>query len=264
MNFETPQSKKNQESKTNHLDLARQLIEKSELLQKNPEIFNNWDGVEGLDLEYKGEDERKKLDGMIASGEISAEDVENLKNEFNTNLVNEKIIEGENIKQEFSDFLNTTGINEETVVTLELVYNRPATYKVVDIDKERCVVRLEAFGENSQILGIDREACFAAGMTGTFSLNSLKEEIMKNQPKTEKQDKDINDLIKNTNSLPELYKVIEGLGGIQGSSEFYSSDQLWERVRAYINNEANENVITKTGGLRDKVIELKAQREAKK
>ena len=70
--------------------------------------------------------------------------------------------------------------------------------------------------------------------------------------------------IQSAGSLGELYKIVKEAGSIQGSSELYSSDQIWERVRAFVNNEADETVITRTGGLREKVKALKLQRELNK
>ncbi len=70
--------------------------------------------------------------------------------------------------------------------------------------------------------------------------------------------------IQNTSSLGELYRVIRDAGGIQGSSEYYSAEQIWERVQAYVENKADENIITRTDGLREKVKMLKLERELKK
>lgn len=70
--------------------------------------------------------------------------------------------------------------------------------------------------------------------------------------------------IQSATSLPELYKILKENGGMQGSTEHYSADQIWDRIRAYVNGEVDENVITRTDGLREKVKELKKQREVEK
>ncbi len=74
----------------------------------------------------------------------------------------------------------------------------------------------------------------------------------------------IDDKIQSASSLPELYKIIRSIGKLEGSSEVYTAEQIWERVRAYINNEADERVVTRTGGLREKVKELKKLRVQEK
>lgn len=70
--------------------------------------------------------------------------------------------------------------------------------------------------------------------------------------------------IKNANTLGELYKVIKNAGGIQGSSEYYDAEQIWKCVHAYVENKADENTITRADGLRNKVKELKIQRDINK
>lgn len=70
-------------------------------------------------------------------------------------------------------------------------------------------------------------------------------------------------LIKNASELSELYKILKEAGGIQGSEKFYATDEVWQGVNAFVNNKAEETVITRTGGLREKVKELKKIREEK-
>jgi hypothetical protein len=64
-----------------YIDEARQLVKESESLQKSPKVLHNWDGIEGLSLSDTGEDQRKKLEEMVASGQISSEEVVKIKNE---------------------------------------------------------------------------------------------------------------------------------------------------------------------------------------
>lgn len=86
------------------------------------------------------------------------------------------------------------------------------------------------------------------------SFNTAREDFQKKE--TEK--------IQSATSLSELYKILKENGGVQGSTEHYSADQIWDRIRAYVNGEIDENKITRTGGLREKVKELKKQREVEK
>ena len=73
----------------------------------------------------------------------------------------------------------------------------------------------------------------------------------------------IETLIQNASELSELYKILKEAGGIQGSEKFYATDEVWQAVNAFVNNKAEKTVITRTGGLREKVKELKRLREEK-
>jgi glutamate synthase domain-containing protein 2 len=255
-----------------YIDEARQLVKESESLQKSPKVLHNWDGIEGLSLSDTGEDQRKKLEEMVASGQISSEEVVKIKNEIQAESTQKLNLEQQEKQKELSDFLQETGLNIGSMATLELVYGYPASYEVDSIDKEKGNIHFK-ITQNAvpQALINDREAYFSGGTKGTFSLDHLRDQITKHQPQENKSENleenkklNIEQLIQSTSSLPELYKVIQNAGGIQGSSENYSAEQLWERVRAYVNGEAEETVITRTGGLREKVKELKFQREQSK
>jgi hypothetical protein len=254
-----------------YIDEARQLAKESDSLQKSPEVLHNWDGIEGLSLSDTGEDQRKKLEEMVASGQVSAEEVAKIKNEIQAESAQKLNLEQQEKQKELSDFLQETGLNIGSVITLELVHGYPASYEIESIDKEKGNIHFK-ITQNAipQALINDREAYFSGGTKGTFSLDHLRDQITKHQPQENKSDNleknekpNIEELIQGASSLPELYKVVQNIGEIQGSSENYSAEQIWERVRAYVNGEAEETIITRTGGLREKVKELKKIREEK-
>lgn len=72
---------------------------------------------------------------------------------------------------------------------------------------------------------------------------------------------DTTEKIKGVTKLPELFNMLKEMKGVQGSSEYYSFDELWSRIRAYINGETSETAITQSFGIREKVMELKEERE---
>ncbi len=71
----------------------------------------------------------------------------------------------------------------------------------------------------------------------------------------------IDQKIAKVDSLNALHNLLKQEVGIQGSSEFYSADDLLERVRGYVNGTQPLHIITRSGGLREKVKELKEKRE---
>jgi hypothetical protein len=89
-------------------------------------------------------------------------------------------------------------------------------------------------------------------------LNSLNSEMIKMQENNGYSEK-----LKTVNSLPELYQTLKSFGKLQGSSQEFTSDVLQKLVEEYINNAdptqeiIKLNSITRTAGLREKVLELK-------
>ncbi len=243
----------NQEAEK-HIDEARKLIVESEALQKSP----SYSSFEGIDLMDTGQDQREKLAGMVASGKISAEELEKMKNEISAeniqkqeSLKHEKIESLANMSKVFEKYNLQTGqeimIGGEKHQVIEA--NREKGFVHIGKLNERGGYSVESFynPEDSERLGFDLDY----KKEKTDPLSSAIENFQNKE--TEK--------IQSATSLPELYKILQQTGGVQGSSEFYSTGQIWERVRAYVNGEADENVITRTGGLREKVKELKKIRE---
>ncbi len=245
----------NQEAEK-YINEARQLITESEVLQKNP-VHSSF---EGIDLMDTGEDQKKKIDEMVSMGKISAEEVEKIKSEIsNENIRQEEAVKNKetenlvNIKKVFEKFDLSLGKK----MTLKDSRGFPVECEVVDFDKDKGIIGIAELNER----GIPKVTTFYNPEDSerlTFDLNYKSESLEKNEKPN------IEQLIQSVSSLPELYKVIQNAGGIQGSSENYSAEQIWERIRAYVNNQAEENIITRTGGLREKVKELKAQRETNK
>jgi len=205
------------------------------------------------------------------SGKISAEEVEKMKNEIQAESAQKLNLEQQEKQKELSGFLQETGLNIGSVVTLELVYGKPASYEVESIDKEKGDIHFK-ITQNAipQALINYREAHFSSGSKGTFSLDHLRDLISEHQSQEskpedlEKNEKpNIEMLIQNASELSELYKILKETGGIQGSEKFYTTDEVWQGVNAFVNNKAEETVITRTGGLREKVKELKKLREEK-
>lgn len=84
----------------------------------------------------------------------------------------------------------------------------------------------------------------------TESIGETKAETGLNQ-KTESLD----EKIKTANSFDELYKIIEEIGGIQGT-EYGTSEQIIPLIKNFVDGKAEINEITKGSGLRNKVLEL--------
>lgn len=62
--------------------------------------------------------------------------------------------------------------------------------------------------------------------------------------------------ISQAETLPQLFHTLRGIGGIQGSSEFFPSNYLIEIIQAVKSGRKNVNTITRTYGLRDTVQKL--------
>jgi protein phosphatase len=61
----------------------------------------------------------------------------------------------------------------------------------------------------------------------------------------------------------ELSDAIRRIGGLQGSQEFYSSEQLGAQIKQVMAGEVPLTSLTRTGGLRDKVADLMALRQVR-
>lgn len=231
-----------------YINEVRQLIKESESLQKNP----FYSSFEGIDLMDTGEDQRKKIEEMVNTGKISAEELEKIKSEISIETIQKDDI-AKNEKME--SLINMSKIFEKYNLQngQEIIINGER-HQVIEASKEKGFVHIGKLNERG---GYSVESFYNPEDSErlAFDLNYKSETKEVNK---------VEQLIRSASSLPELYKVIQDVGGIQGSSEHYSADQIWERVRAYVNNQADENVITRTGGLREKVKELKTQREANK
>ena len=68
--------------------------------------------------------------------------------------------------------------------------------------------------------------------------------------------------ISQAKSIPELYKVIDRSGGIQGSRDSFSPEELKKAIDAVVNvsrktgNITGDQLITRSFGLRDRVTEI--------
>lgn len=67
--------------------------------------------------------------------------------------------------------------------------------------------------------------------------------------------------MKNIDSISQLYRELDNIGGIQGSHTFYSSKDLKEGIQLFLNDKIDASFFTNTYGFRDKVIELKSDNE---
>jgi hypothetical protein len=63
-------------------------------------------------------------------------------------------------------------------------------------------------------------------------------------------------MINDAQSFAELYQVIEQIGGLQGSQQFYQPSELKNIIERVRKGELNIYYITRTAGLRSKVEEL--------
>jgi len=77
------------------------------------------------------------------------------------------------------------------------------------------------------------------------------QELLKEKEGAEKLKKDI----AAAKNFDELLKVIEASGGIQGRTEFFTPEELKERI-SLVRNGSNIDFITHSGGLKEKVSEL--------
>ena len=58
-------------------------------------------------------------------------------------------------------------------------------------------------------------------------------------------------------SRREIEDIIKQVGGIQGEEDFYDTSDILKRIEAIFEKEANVNVVPRSAGLRDRVVELK-------
>lgn len=86
--------------------------------------------------------------------------------------------------------------------------------------------------------------------------------LPKKIPESPDVDPEVAAAIKSSESFDELYKVLNENKGLPGSQEFFPADSLKDLVRQYI-EDGDEATITRSGGLRDKVIELKEKQTKK-
>lgn len=100
------------------------------------------------------------------------------------------------------------------------------------------------------------------GGKNTNGGTGLKVENTSGVKSKEQSEADLKEKISSVKNFDELYKLIENIKGIQGSSEFYSSSELKQRIEGFrrvsgkLGAETGYNMITRLGGLRDKVREL--------
>jgi hypothetical protein len=148
---------------------------------------------------------------------------------------------------------------EEFYIQLENEKNTFKTETADELNKANSNIDLDQdkFEEIKNETGVEQE------------LNTINQEAEKYINETQKLIKEkyaekepsLENKIKNVENSAELYEVLIKNSGIQGSSEFYSADDMIDRLIAYFNDEANITVITQTAGLREKVKELKDQQE---
>ena len=238
-----------------YIDEARKLILESEALQKSPSYLS----FESIDLVDRGEDQQKKLEEMVASGKISSEVLESLKTEIKVESDNkENLIKAK--EDESRKWLVNSGIKEGVKIR-GIIFNDPTKVALIkEMTNDYIVIGiLDETGKEISEVNYNSEQ-FPNLVSEIKNENTtLTQKLQENPTETNKENVDTK--IQEADSLPELFKIIKEAGGIQGLSEFYSTDQVWERVRAFINGEADENIITRTGGLREKVKELKMIRE---
>lgn len=120
---------------------------------------------------------------------------------------------------------------------------------------------LEAFGKAYEVI----EDYAKTGGKSTVGGTGLKvENVDKNDFERAKQPEvaDLKDKIKSAGDFNELYPILKNIKGIQGSSEFYNSPDLIQKIEGVRNiskklgSETGINMITHSEGLRDKVSEL--------
>ncbi len=66
--------------------------------------------------------------------------------------------------------------------------------------------------------------------------------------------------LNNAQNIRELLLSFDHLKGIQGSSQYYSPEQLKSIVKRFFNGELTKNHLTRSGDLREKVLQLSAKR----
>lgn len=86
----------------------------------------------------------------------------------------------------------------------------------------------------------------------TAVLMQLQKDQNENNPEMNR----ISKKIAAAKSFPELYKVLQEIGSLQGSRKLYSAQDLIQVIERLRNEQAIFREITKTAGLRDKVQEL--------
>ncbi len=233
---------------------AEQLVREMEKLNKSPRVISLDHGIE---YELDGQMEKEELEEMVKNGEISTDELAKIKDQV--------VIENKN-KQEEKE-----RIQRESLENILKIFNqlklqqgqelviRGEKYQIIELDKEKGFVnigKLKKDGSCYEIFYNPKDYKKLA-----TDLNYKEEDKDSPSPIKENFQENETEKIQSANSLGELYKIIKEIGGIQGSSEFYSVDEIWERVRAYVNNQAEEEIITRNGRLRDKVRELKYARE---
>jgi len=236
---------------------ARELIEKSIKLQNNP----SYSSFEGIDLMDNGSDQTKEVEEMVSSGKISAEEVEEIKNEIlaknqqqEVMLKNDEAEGAITVKNLIEDY----DLHIGKKMIMKDISGRTREHEVLNIDKESGTVEIGTLNE--------RGVAVITNFYNSKNASRLGSDLSSIEKKESSEPKEINmeQKIKNVSSLGELYRVLRDAGGIKGSSEYYSAEQIWERVQAYVENKADENIITRTDGLREKVKMLKLERELKK
>lgn len=240
------------------------------------EEFLNWLDNEGNLFKQETQGELNKVNS-IDLDQLTFEKIKNetgVENELdNVNQEAEKVID-----EARSEFTNEKVENISPELQYELnnlkFLSEEKTRRQTYLEKLRSDFKQEAPNlssnekdyRNKQILKVEYEILNI--IPDKIEEINKKIEVIKN-PAEEKveaklEKSNIETLIQNASELSELYKILKEAGGIQGSEKFYSTDEVWQGINAFVNNKAEETVITRTDGLREKVKELKRLREEKK
>jgi hypothetical protein len=83
-----------------------------------------------------------------------------------------------------------------------------------------------------------------------------EEENLNLENKDSSHEIDMTNIINNAHSLDELFDILENVKEINGSNQTLSSEELISQIEAVQHKQADLETITKTFGLRDKVLEL--------
>lgn len=170
-----------------------------------------------------------------------------------------KITENPNKPPEaFADTTYKIKILEELLLNGEV--NGEKLFKKITTDSNEAF-DFEAFGN---AYGVIEDYAKTGGKNTTGGTGLKIENLNENFAQNKEKSKNINlkEKIAVIENFDDLYLLLDNIKGIQGSSEFYESRELKQRIESVrdiskkLGAEAGYNMITRSDGLRDKVVEL--------
>lgn len=109
-----------------------------------------------------------------------------------------------------------------------------------------------------KIYGFDSETGAAIVVKETENGHRLSKEVPLNELEKLNHPAVLGD-ISSAKSKEELFHTLRRLGSVQGSKDYFNAEDLIEIINQVMNGETRDSMVTRTGRLREKVIELAAR-----